>query len=86
MISSNLSGLVIAAGGAPDFVTNLIRDSAEHGILVIERSGGVIDDNTVLENNGHGIAVARNTNIELGENILESNTEPQVLDGWLAGF
>ena len=86
VISSGYSGLVIAAGGAPDFVTNLIRDSAEHGILAIERGGGVIDDNTVRDNKGHGIALARNTDVELGENMLESNKEPQVLDDWLAGF
>ena len=77
---------MIAAGGAPDFEANLIRDSAEHGILAIGRGAGVIDGNAVLENKGHGIALARDTDIELGENALESNKEPQVFDGWLTGF
>jgi parallel beta-helix repeat protein len=86
VVSSGYSGLVIAAGGAPDFVTNVVRGSAEHGILAIDRSGGVIDHNTVLDNTGHGIALAKDTDIDLGENTLEDNKEPQVLDGWVAGF
>ena len=86
VLSSGYSGLVITAGGAPDFVTNLIRGSAEHGILAVGRGGGVIDDNAVVENKGHGIVLAKDTDIELGENMLESNKEPQVLDGWLTGF
>ncbi|MDH3967301.1 MAG: right-handed parallel beta-helix repeat-containing protein [Rhodospirillales bacterium] len=86
IVSSGYSGLVIAAGGAPDFATNLVRDSAEHGILAIGRGGGVIDDNTVRDNKGHGIALAKDTDVELGENTLEGNKEPQVLDGWVTGF
>ena len=86
VLSSGYSGVVIAAGGAPDFVGNLVRDSAEHGILAIGRSGGVVDDNTVVDNKGHGIVLAKETDVELGENTLEGNKEPQVLEGWLAGI
>ncbi len=85
VVSSGYSGLVIAAGGAPDFATNLVRDSAEHGILAIG-GGGVISDNTVRDNKGHGIALAKDTEVELGENTLEGNKAPQVLDGWVTGF
>lgn len=86
VLSSGFSGLVIVAGGAPDFVGNLVRDSAEHGILAVGRSGGVVDNNTVRDNKGHGIALAKDTDIELGENTLEGNKEPQVLEGWLGGI
>jgi nitrous oxidase accessory protein NosD len=86
VVSSGYSGLVIAAGGAPDFVGNIVRDSAEHGILAIGRSGGVIDGNTLRDNKGHGIALAKDTDLERGENTLEGNKEPQTLDSWVAGF
>jgi parallel beta-helix repeat protein len=46
----------------------------------------VIDGNTLRDNKGHGIALAKDTDVALGENTLEGNKQPQVLDSWVAGF
>ena len=80
IVGSGLSGVVATSGATPVVVGNVIRESAEHGILVIDRGGGLLDLNTVSDNGGHGIAIGRGAEIELGENRLEGNTEPQLLD------
>ena len=80
IVGSGLSGVVATSGATPVVVGNVIRESAEHGILVIDRGGGLLDLNTVSDNGGHGIAIGRDAEIELGENRLEGNTEPQLLD------
>jgi parallel beta-helix repeat protein len=72
--------VVVASGSVPRLTGNVIRDSGEHGILVIDRSGGVVDRNAVSNNHGHGIAVGESAEIELGENRLDGNAEPQLLD------
>jgi parallel beta-helix repeat protein len=80
IVGSRLSGVVVASGSVPRLTGNVIRDSGEHGILVIDRSGGVVDRNAVSNNHGHGIAVGESAEIELGENRLDGNAEPQLLD------
>jgi len=77
---SGLSGIVVTSGAAPVVVGNVIRESAEHGILVIDDSGGLVDLNAVSDSGSHGIAIGRDAEVELGENRLEGNTEPQLLD------
>ncbi len=77
---SGLSGIVAASGATLVVVGNVIRESAEHGILVVDDVGGLVELNVVSGNGGHGLAIGRQAAIELGENRLEGNTEPQLLD------
>jgi parallel beta-helix repeat protein len=77
---SGLSGLVIAGQGAPEVVGNTIRDSAEHGILVVEGGRARLEGNQILANERHGIALGADSEVELGDNRLEGNDEPQLLD------
>lgn len=80
IVGSGLSGVVVASGATPVVVGNIIRESAEHGILVIDDSGGRVDLNAVSGSGSHGIAISRDAEVQLGENRLEGNTEPQLLD------
>jgi parallel beta-helix repeat protein len=80
IVGSHLSGVVVASGAAPRLIGNVVRESGEHGVLVIDDSAGVVDRNAVSGNHGHGIAIGPHAETELGENRLDGNTEPQVLD------
>jgi parallel beta-helix repeat protein len=77
---SGLSGVVIAGGGRPELVANTIRDSAEHGILVVEGGRALLEGNQIMANRGHGIALGAQSEVELADNRLEGNDEPQLLD------
>ncbi len=77
---SGLSGVVIAGVGRPELVGNTVRASAEHGILVVEGGRALLEGNQVIANRGHGIALGAGSEVELVDNRLEGNDEPQLLD------
>jgi parallel beta-helix repeat protein len=52
--------------------------NGEHGVIVLNGSA-VLDANIVRDNEGHGIAIAEETSVELGENELSGNKEPELL-------
>ena len=72
--------MAIAGGGLPALVGNTIRDNAEHGILVVERGRALLEGNQIMANKGHGIALGADSEVELPDNRLEGNDEPQLLD------
>jgi parallel beta-helix repeat protein len=80
IVGSGLSGVVIAGSGAPEVVANTIRESAEHGILVVDGGRALLEGNEIMANKGHGVALAAGSEVELGDNRLEGNDEPQLLD------
>jgi parallel beta-helix repeat protein len=80
IVGSGLSGVAIAGGGLPAFVSNTIRDNGEHGILVVEGGRALLEGNQIMANQGHGIALGADSEVELTDNRLEGNDEPQLLD------
>lgn len=77
--SSKLSGIVVD-GGSPRLTDNQVTESGEHGILIINASGGEIAGNVVRDSKRNGIAIAANARIELGNNTLQGNAAPQLVD------
>jgi len=80
IVGSGLSGVVVATGGAPQLIGNTVRASGEHGILAVKGGGGRLADNQVVDSGGHGIAIDPQASVELEDNRLDGNTEPQLLD------
>jgi parallel beta-helix repeat protein len=76
-----LSGIVVTRAARPELVGNTVRNAKEHGVLVVEGGGGAIEGNTVERAQGHGIAVGSGSDARIGENRLENNRKPQLLDG-----
>jgi parallel beta-helix repeat protein len=78
---AGLSGIVVSSLGRPAILANTVRDSGQHGILVVEGGGGRIADNQVTGSKGHGIVLEPAVQVELGDNKLDGNVEPQLFDG-----
>ena len=76
-----LSGIVVTRAARPELVGNTVRNAKEHGVLVVEGGGGAIEGNTIEGAQGHGIAVGPGSDVRVGENRLENNRKPQLLDG-----
>ena len=73
-----LGGIIIENGAGPSLRGNVVEKNGEHGVIVLNGSA-VLDANIVRDNEGHGIAIAEETSVELGENELSGNKEPELL-------
>jgi hypothetical protein len=78
--NSGLSGLVVTAAGEAQVSASSFEQNHEHGILVLDLARLSISGSRVVGNGGHGIALERNAAAELGDNVVERNREPQLLD------
>jgi parallel beta-helix repeat protein len=78
---AGLSGIVVTSLGRPEILANAVRDSGQHGILVVEGGGGRIAGNQVTGGKGHGIVLGPAVQVELGDNKLDGNVEPELFDG-----
>jgi hypothetical protein len=71
---------VITAGGNAHLAGNAVRDSAEHGVLIVEGGRAVVEGNAVADSDGNGIVVGPEGEAELTDNELTGNADPQLLD------
>jgi tRNA A-37 threonylcarbamoyl transferase component Bud32 len=78
--NSGLSGLIVAAAGAAQVGASTFEQNGEHGLLVLDNARASVSGSRIAGNGGHGIALERGATAELGDNVVERNREPQVLD------
>ena len=77
---SGLSGVILADGATSRIAGNTIEASGEHGVLVLPGSRGAASSATRSPATPAGIAIAPEAEVELVDNQLDGNADPQLRD------